>query len=175
MKKLKEMKKNEFRLRQGLNKKQKEDLRTAFNLFDTDCLGTIDVSELKVALRALGFEPKKDEIRRLIGVNDDIKDKDNKSTNSIDFNEFVNIMEMKMMEKETEEEIEKAFELFAENEGVGITFESLRKISDLLEENITEEELQMMIAESQGSKNAGNISKEDFKSIIMRTSKENER
>ena len=26
-------------------------------------LGTIDVKELKVALRALGFEPKKDEIK----------------------------------------------------------------------------------------------------------------
>ena len=29
-------------------------------------LGTIDIKELKVALRALGFEPKKDEIKKLI-------------------------------------------------------------------------------------------------------------
>ena len=28
--------------------------------------GTIDIKELKVALRALGFEPKKDEIKKLI-------------------------------------------------------------------------------------------------------------
>ena len=27
-------------------------------------IGTIDIKELKVALRALGFEPKKDEIKK---------------------------------------------------------------------------------------------------------------
>ncbi len=33
-------------------------------------IGTIDVKELKVALRALGFEPKKDEIKQLLsGLN----------------------------------------------------------------------------------------------------------
>ena len=31
-------------------------------------LGTIDIKELKVALRALGFEPKKDEIKKLLSV-----------------------------------------------------------------------------------------------------------
>jgi len=29
-------------------------------------IGTIEIKELKVALRALGFEPKKDEIKKLI-------------------------------------------------------------------------------------------------------------
>ena len=51
-------------------------------------IGTIDVKELKVALRALGFEPKKDEIKKLISdLNTDQKDKEN--TNTIDYNEFL--------------------------------------------------------------------------------------
>ena len=50
--------------KQNLTKGQKEDLKTAFNLFDTDGTGTIDSKELKVALRALGFEPKKDEMKK---------------------------------------------------------------------------------------------------------------
>ena len=40
-------------------------------LFDTDGSGTIDAKELKVAMRALGFEPKKEEIKKMnlrIGV-----------------------------------------------------------------------------------------------------------
>jgi len=169
------MKKNEFRLRQGLNKKQKEDLRTAFNLFDTDCLGTIDVSELKVALRALGFEPKKDEIRKIVSLNEEIKDKDSKNTNTIDFNEFVNIMEMKMMEKETESEIEKAYKLFMDPEADGITFESLQRTAREIEENISDEELQMMIAESKMDKWTPVITKEEFKAAILRTSLENDK
>lgn len=50
--------------KQNLTAAQREDLRTAFNLFDTDGTGTIDSKELKVALRALGFEPRKDEMKK---------------------------------------------------------------------------------------------------------------
>jgi len=45
---------------------QKQEIREAFDLFDTDGSGTIDVKELKVAMRALGFEPKKEEIKKMI-------------------------------------------------------------------------------------------------------------
>lgn len=64
-----------------LTEEQKQEIREAFDLFDTDGSGTIDAKELKVAMRALGFEPKKEEIRKMI---QDI-DKDNSGT--IDFNE----------------------------------------------------------------------------------------
>ncbi len=167
MKKLKEMKKNEFRLRQGLSKKQKEDLKTAFNLFDTDGLGTINVSELKVALRALGFEPGKDEIKKLLGANEETAEKDMNNTSSIDFNEFLNIMEMKMMEKETEEEIARAFELFMDSEESGITFDSLKQIAQRLEENITDDELNMMINEAKLSKDHQGVTREEFRNILF--------
>jgi centrin-1 len=35
-------------------------------LFDTEGTGKIDARELKVVMRALGFEPKKEEIRGII-------------------------------------------------------------------------------------------------------------
>jgi Ca2+-binding EF-hand superfamily protein len=62
-------------------------------LFDTDGSGTIDAKELKVAMRALGFEPKKEEIKKMIS---DI-DKDGNGT--IDFNEFLDMMTAKMSER----------------------------------------------------------------------------
>lgn len=59
-------------------------------------IGTIEIKELKVALRALGFEPKKDEIKKLISdLNTESKDKEN--TNTIDYNEFLQIMTAKMV------------------------------------------------------------------------------
>lgn len=51
-------------------------------------LGTIDEKELKVALRALGFEPGKEEIQNLKqNLNNNNDSKENKNT--IDFNEFL--------------------------------------------------------------------------------------
>ena len=72
-----------------LTDEQKQEIREAFDLFDADGTGKIDAKELKVglcvwwsgpgsgvaitacyclqvAMRALGFEPKKEEIKKLI-------------------------------------------------------------------------------------------------------------
>lgn len=38
-----------------LTNEQKQEIREAFDLFDTDGSGTIDAKELKVAMRALGY------------------------------------------------------------------------------------------------------------------------
>ena len=73
--------------------------------------GSIDAKELKVAMRALGFEPKKEEIKKMIS---DI-DKDGSGT--IDFSEFLEMMTAKMSEKDSREEILKAFRLFDDDEG----------------------------------------------------------
>lgn len=53
-------------------------------------------------MRALGFEPKKDEIKKLIsGIITEEKEKDeNEETNTtIDLNEFMQIMNLKMVHK----------------------------------------------------------------------------
>ena len=57
----------------GLTEEQIEEIREAFNLFDTDGSGTIDPKELKAAMQSLGFEAKNQTIYQMIG---DI-DKDN--------------------------------------------------------------------------------------------------
>ena len=45
---------------------QKQEIKEAFDLFDTDGSGNIDQKELKVAMRALGFESKREEIKKMI-------------------------------------------------------------------------------------------------------------
>ena len=81
-------KKNPYK--QELSESQKEEIKEAFDLFDTSGSGTIEAKELKVALRALGFEPTKEEIRALIG------DVDKEGSGKIDFHEFLDIMITKM-------------------------------------------------------------------------------
>jgi len=38
-------------------------LKTAFDLFDTDGSGAIDEKELRDAMKALGFESRKEEVK----------------------------------------------------------------------------------------------------------------
>ena len=68
--------------------------------------GTIDIKELKVALRALGFEPKKDEIKKLIS---DLNAEQKENTNTIEFSEFLQIMTAKMVKFINERLIFKSF------------------------------------------------------------------
>ncbi|XP_042520372.1 caltractin-like [Macadamia integrifolia] len=40
----------------GLTQQKRQEIKEAFELFDTDGSGTIDAKELNVAMRSLGFE-----------------------------------------------------------------------------------------------------------------------
>jgi centrin-1 len=50
--------------RTELTEEQRQEIKEAFDLFDTDGSGSIDAKELKVAMRALGFEPKRKRSRK---------------------------------------------------------------------------------------------------------------
>jgi len=144
-----------------LTEEQKQEIREAFDLFDTDGSGTIDAKELKVAMRALGFEPKKEEIKKMIA---DI-DKDGSGT--IDFDEFLQMMTAKMSEKDSREEILKAFRLFDDDETGKISFKNLKRVAKELGENMTDEELQEMIDEADRDGD-GEINEEEFLRIMIR-------
>ena len=57
-------KKNAYK--RELTELQKQEIKDAFDLFDTSGSGTIEPKELKVALRALGMEPSKEDINKLV-------------------------------------------------------------------------------------------------------------
>jgi len=49
-----------------LTDEQVQQIAQAFQLFDTDGSGTIETQELKIAMRASGFEPKQEEIDKIV-------------------------------------------------------------------------------------------------------------
>ena len=118
-------------------------------MFDTEGSGTIDAKELKVALRALGFEPQKDEIKRLLNEVDK-SGTERDAAGKIDFNEFLEIMTLKMSEKDSPAEIQKAFQLFVDPAKGTITLERLTEIARELGENVSEDELKEQVWGSYG-------------------------
>ena len=128
--------------KQGLDEEQVAECREAFNLFDTDGSGSIDVRELKAAMRALGFQVKKSEIRQIIA---DI-DKDENGT--VEFDEFCDLMAGRISNRDTREEIMKIFRLFADEGSDFITFRNLKRVVVDLGENLNDDDMMEMIEEA---------------------------
>merc|ERR1712167_40476 len=144
----------------GLTEEQIEEIREAFNLFDADNSGAIDVRELKAAMRALGFEVKKEELKKMIS------DIDNDGNGSIEFGEFLEMMTGKMGEKDTREDIEKVFKLFDDDNTGKISLRNLRRVAQELGENI-DEELQDMINQADRDGD-GEINIDEFYRIMKK-------
>ena len=132
-------------------------------MFDTDGSGTIDAKELKVAMRALGFEPNKDEIKKMIA------DIDKDGNGNIDFEAFLAMMTAKMGERDSREEIMKAFRLFDDDETGKISFKNLKRVAKELGENMTDDELQEMIDEADRDGD-NEVNEEEFFRIMKKTS-----
>ena len=127
--------------RPELTEDQKAEIREAFDLFDSNKTGCVDYRELKVSMRALGFDVKKAEVMELM------KKYDRNETGSIQWEDYFEILSEKYLTRDPIEEIIKAFKLF-DDEGTGkITLKNLRRVARELGENLSDEELQAMIDE----------------------------
>mmetsp|Transcript_35241 Transcript_35241/g.69978 ORF Transcript_35241/g.69978 Transcript_35241/m.69978 type:complete len:193 (+) Transcript_35241:85-663(+) len=148
--------------KQGLDEEAMEEIKEAFNLFDTEGKGNIDVRELKAAFRALGFQVKKAEIRQMfIDMEKDL------SSATITFDEFVEMVTPRMQNRDSREEIMKVFALFDDDNTGAISFKNLKRVATELGENLTDEELQEMIDEADRDGD-GVINEEEFYRVMRK-------
>ena len=150
------------KFRSEITEEQKQEIKEAFDLFDSESSGAIDAKELKVAMRALGFEPKKEEIRKILS------EVDKSGEGIIRYDDFLDIMTQKMLERDPVEEMKKALVLICEEGHDKITLKSLQKVAKELGENMTIEELQEMVEEANRKLDEGIID-EDFLNNMKET------
>lgn len=145
-----------------LSEEQKQEIREAFDQFDTDGSGSIDAKELKVAMRALGFELTREEIREMIrsvaGAN----------VPAIDFNQFMEMMGQKILQRDPYQEILKAFELFDKDHNGSISLKDLKAATIELGENLTDDELREMIKEADRDLD-GEVGKLEFVNVMKKS------
>ncbi|XP_068430375.1 centrin-3 [Clinocottus analis] len=151
--------KSKRKKRKELTEDQKHEIKEAFELFDTDKDKQIDYHELKVAMRALGFEVKKVDVLKIL------KDYDREGSGKISFEDFNEVVSERVLARDPQEEILKAFKLFDDDETGTIGLRNLRRVARELGEDVSDEELRSMIREFDADGD-GEINAEEFHAIM---------
>ncbi|KAJ7690577.1 hypothetical protein B0H14DRAFT_2486831 [Mycena olivaceomarginata] len=89
--------------RPELSDAHKTEIKEAFELFDTDKDGAVDYHELKVAMRALGFDLKKAEVLKIL------RDHDKSGHGLLNFEDFAKIVSERILARDPIDEIRRAF------------------------------------------------------------------
>mmetsp|Transcript_53111 Transcript_53111/g.154545 ORF Transcript_53111/g.154545 Transcript_53111/m.154545 type:complete len:168 (-) Transcript_53111:81-584(-) len=147
-----------------LSESQKQEIKQAFDLFDTDQSGAIDAKELETAMKALGFEPTPEEIQACIrSVDDDIGLEE--GAGEIEYDEFLLMMKGKLLEHEPKDTMIKAFHLIDKEKSGKITAETLKAAMREIGDKSTDEEIAEIIEFVGGE---GEITVEEFLRVMKK-------
>ena len=150
----------------GLSNDEVDEIRQAFDFFDTNGTGKIDPKELKAAMQSLGFDSKNPTIYTLIA---DLDTPEAAKNGGVNFDDFVGSINNKLGDKESKEGIHRIFELFIDDPNADtITLSSLKKIAQELGENMSAEELKDML--ERASANGTELTFDEFYEIMTKKS-----
>ena len=137
---------------QALSNEEMEEIKQAFNLFDTNNTGKINPSELKQAMQSLGFNERNPTIFSMIC---DLDTPLNAKNGGIDFDTFVDAINNKLGDKDSEEGVRRIFQLFTSDPNAdSIDASDLHRIARELGETMTKEELNDMLKRASSSGNS---------------------
>lgn len=130
-------------------------------MFDTDLGGSVDTKELKAAMTSLGFESQNGAIFQMI------TELDSDGNGNIDFPEWLSLMTAKVGDKSTKAHFAKIFAMYDDERTGFLSAKNLRRVAQDLGENISEEEIQEMIARADLDQD-GLVSEEEFYTLMTR-------
>ena len=146
----------------SISEETKADYMDSFNMFDTNHDGTINSQKIGEIMRKLGKNPTEAQLSQLI------ENVSKSGSDKIGFDDFVDLMEQKNKEKDSEIEIINTFQIFnTENNGL-ISNQELFHIIRTFGETLTDDEIEEIIAEADVDGD-GYINYEEF--VRMMTAK----
>ncbi|XP_052754874.1 uncharacterized protein LOC113510188 isoform X2 [Galleria mellonella] len=142
-----------------LTREQENDLRHAFNLLDYTGEGKIKAADFRVVIKALGYEPTKEELQDMISA------VDKGDTGKLSFENFQTAIMRKIMLQDSDGDIMKSFRLFDMDDSGFISFENVKRVTEILGTYLTDEEIEEMIDDADNDFD-GCISVQEFMKMI---------
>jgi centrin-1 len=139
-----------------------EEIREAFNLFDSENKGSIDLRDLKQSMQSLGLDTKNPAVFNIIA-----EIAAGGGGNEVDFDSFLNSLTQRLGDKDSRSGIQRIFNLFDTEHKGSVTFKDLKRVSKELGEQLNDEEIMEMVQRADSNAD-GEISFEDFYGIMAR-------
>lgn len=135
-----------------LSAEQKEEIDNAFLLFDKDKSNTIDVVELRNAMKALGIHLTKAE------VYNQMKKVDKDGSGFVDKAEFLGLMAEIITKRDEATELKKVFRMYDNDDDGEISVKNIWECADQLEmEHLVNDERAMTMIEMADRKGKGGV------------------
>jgi centrin-1 len=138
---------------------QKQEIRDAFEQFDRDGSRSLDAKSFRLAMRGLGFDMPRSEVREFMShARTD-------QCGALGFDAFFDYAAQKIAGRDPLHEMKKAFETFDKDHDGRISLNDLKTTMLELGENMTDEELREMIKQADRDLD-GEVSEHDFIEIM---------
>ncbi|BFZ03610.1 hypothetical protein BsWGS_06649 [Bradybaena similaris] len=142
-----------------ITEKQYNDAQQTFNLFDKKGDGTVSTKDLGQVLKGLGLQVDAQKLKEWA----DEADED--ASGFIRWEQFKPIFELKLKEDEDERELKEAFRVLDKNNKGVIAVEDLRWILRSLGDDLTDDEIEDMIQETD-TDGSGTVDYEEFRNLM---------
>merc|ERR1712212_1157111 len=137
-----------------------DDQADAFKKFDAAGAGEIPTSELGTVMRMLGHNLKDEELEECIKI------VDADGGGSVDIDEFLELMRTKTKEAQDEVEVKEAFRILDKDGKGEIHTDVIKEILMKLDDNLTDADLNEMIAEIDED-GSGWVDYDEFKGLML--------
>ena len=152
--------------RPGLSNEEIEEIRQAFELFDSNGEGKLDPKELISSMKALNYDKENPTMYNLLA---DLETFNSKKNERITFDEYVTAINAKLRDSESKEGVRRIFDMFIDDPNSDtININSLRKVALELGENMSNDDLKDMLERTSSS--GKEITFDEFYEIMTKKS-----
>ena len=149
----------------GLSRKELNSVRKLFRLFQ-DRNGTIDPHEVLSSMQTLKLNEKNPVVYEIFEEFDTPEN----SRNRLDYDEFVDLLNEKLADKDSQKALSRIYELFlGDSQGETLTFEAIKKVSQDVGEEMPDSQIRELL--ERAGQNGKELTYDEFCAVMTKSSK----
>ena len=146
----------------GLSRKELNSIRKLFRLYQ-DRNGTIDPHEVLTSMQTLKLNEKNPVIYEIFEEFDTPEN----SKNRLDYDEFVDLLNEKLSDRDSQKAISRIYEIFlGDSPSDTLTFESLKKVSQEVGEEMSDDQIRELF--ERASQNGKELTFDEFYAVMTK-------